>query len=115
MLLAVGQIYIEEVNFTVLRDNFTIMVDKRRGIMKLAGGMGALNHTASMHNHLMLARFLLQAFDGGAGHSLGSFFKACSRAEICPELGEADELGAHIGRTIQGTLYGSQIFSRIIT
>src|SRR2546421_6458479 len=101
MLLTIGQVYIEEVNFTVLRDNLTIPVDQHGGIMKLARGVrGALNHTASMHDHLMLARFLLQAFDGGTRDGLGCFFKARARAEIRPKLGEADELGAHIGGTI---------------
>src|SRR6266566_4735263 len=101
MLLTVGQVYIEEVNFTVLRDNLTIPVDQHRSVMKLARrGRGTLNHTTSMHDHLMLTRFLLQTFDGGARDGLGSFFKAGGRAKIRPKLGEADELGAHIGGTI---------------
>src|SRR2546421_12195539 len=110
MLLTIGQVYIKEVNFTVLRDNFTIPVDKHRGIMKLVRCIrGALDHTASMHDHLMLARFLLQAFDGGTRDGLGGFFKARARAKIRPKLGESDELGDHIGGTIEELLYGSKV------
>src|SRR5438874_1381485 len=101
MLLTISQIYIEEVNFAILRDNLTIPVDQHRGIMKLTRRVRrTLNHTASMHDHLMLARFFLQTLDGGTRNGLGRFFKARVRPKIRPKLGETHKLRTHSGRTL---------------
>ena len=88
MFLAVSQVYIEEVDFPVLRDDLAFAIDEHTRIVKLTWRRGdAFDDTATVNDHLMLPCLLLQPLDGRTRNSLSSFIKARVGAEIRPEFG----------------------------
>src|SRR5258707_12930566 len=106
MLLAICQIYIKQVNFAETRYNFAVPVDEYGGVAKLSCQLRmALYDTTSMHNHLIFACFLLQAFDHGSGDCLRSSIKAGIGPKIRPDFGEAGKFRTKFGSLTEEPFY----------
>src|SRR6266567_2566062 len=60
VLLAISQVYIEEMDFAITSDNFTAAVDKNGGIIELSVQVGdPFDDTAAMDDHPVLAGLFL--------------------------------------------------------
>src|SRR5205085_12138048 len=77
VLLAISQIHVKEVYFAILSDNFALAIDQDGGVIELSRQVWVVfKHTAAMNNHVVLARLLLQAFNGRSWNCLRGCVKA---------------------------------------
>ncbi len=115
VLLAVGQVDIEEVDFAILRGDLARAIDQHAGIVELAGQLRVpLHDAAAMHDHVMPARHLLQTLDERTGHGLRNLIESCVGTEIGPVFGQAGELCSHVRRPVQQALNRRQVLLRMI-
>ena len=106
MLLAVGKVYIEQVNLAILGDNLTITIYEHRSIMEFSDQLSMLfNNAAPMHDHPMLTSFLLQQFNCRTGDGLCHRVKTKIGAKIAPVLRQCNELCAQTSGPIYCLLY----------